>query len=152
MALVSKRSEDRTHFETVSQHLEEIIGSTEDATNTILENVEAINELTEKIRLSGAMGMVPLLRNQIYERATNTIENCTFQDITGQRVSRIIQSLDFVEQRVNAMIELMGRADIESLGITLPDSDQREGDDALLNRPQLPGEEISQDEIDKIFA
>jgi hypothetical protein len=73
VALVSKRSEDRTHFETVSQHLEEIIGSTEDATNTILENVEAINELTEKIRLSGAMGMVPLLRNQIYERATSTI-------------------------------------------------------------------------------
>jgi chemotaxis protein CheZ len=57
-----------------------------------------------------------------------------------------------VEQRVNAMIELMGRADIESFSITLPDSDQREGDDALLNGPQLPGEEISQDEIDKIFA
>jgi chemotaxis protein CheZ len=152
VAMVSKRSEERTHFETVSQHLEEIIGSTEDATNTILENVESINELTEKIRLSGAMGKVPLLCNQIDERATNAIEACTFQDITGQRVSRIIKSLDFVEQRVNAMIELMGRSDIESLGITLPDSDQRHGDDALLNGPQLPGEEISQDEIDKLFA
>ena len=152
VAMVSKRSEDRTPFETVSQHLEEIIGSTENATNTILENVEAINALTDKIRLSGAMGKVPLLCNQIDERATNAIEACTFQDITGQRVSKIIMSLDFVEQRVNAMIELMGRADIESLGITLPDSDQRKGDDALLNGPQLPGEEISQDEIDKLFA
>ncbi|MBL4719912.1 MAG: hypothetical protein JKY20_02115 [Alphaproteobacteria bacterium] len=152
VALVSKRSDDRTHFETVSQHLEEIVGSTESATNTILENVEAINTLAESIQASGAMGKVPLLCTRISEHAMNAIQACTFQDITGQRVSRIIKSMDFVEQRVNAMIELMGRSDIESLGISLPENDAREGDDALLNGPQLPGEEISQDEIDKLFA
>ncbi len=46
----------------------------------------------------------------------------------------------------------MGRTDIEALGIELPDADQRSGDEALLNGPQLPAEEIPHDETDKLFA
>ncbi len=49
------------------------------------------------------------------------------------------------------MIDLWGRDDIEGMGIELPD-DKPTGDEALLNGPQIPGEEISQDDIDKLFA
>jgi chemotaxis protein CheZ len=152
VARVSQRSDDRTHFESVSQHLEEIVGSTENATNQILEHIEGIDNLADEIRSSGALGRVPELCDKINEHTMQAIEACTFQDITGQRIGRIISSMEFVEQRVNAMIELMGRTDIETLGVELPEQDQRTGDDALLNGPQLPGEEISQDEIDKLFA
>lgn len=152
VARVSKRSDDRTHFESVSQHLEEIVGSTENATNQILEHIEGIDNVADEIRASEDLGQMPDLCDKINEHTMQAIEACTFQDITGQRISRIINSMEFVEQRVNAMIELMGRTDIEALGVELPESDQRTGDDALLNGPQLPGEEISQDEIDKLFA
>ena len=79
------------------------------------------------------------------------IEACTFQDITGQRITRVFKSMQFVEDRVNAMIDLWGREDIEALGIELP-KETPTGDEALLNGPQLPGEEISQEDIDKLFA
>lgn len=153
IAMINKREDDdRTHFQSVSEHLGEIVGSTEDATHRILEDIESIDSITEEIRNSGAMGTVPLLCNKINEHTGSALEACTFQDLTGQRVTRIIKSLEFVEQRVNAMIDLWGRSDIEALGISLPPIEQRTGDEALLNGPQLPGEEISQDEIDKLFA
>ena len=152
VARVSQRSDDRTHFESVSQHLEEIVGSTENATNQILEHIEGVDNAADEIRAAEDLGQVPALCDKINDHTMQAIEACTFQDITGQRISRIINSMEFVEQRVNAMIELMGRTDIETLGVELPEQDQRTGDDALLNGPQLPGEEISQDEIDKLFA
>ena len=91
------------------------------------------------------------LLDQITSNGSDVFEACSFQDITGQRINKVVRSVTYVEERVNAMIDLWGREDIEALGIELP-TDTRTGDEALLNGPQLPGEEISQDEIDKLFA
>jgi chemotaxis protein CheZ len=141
----------RTRFETVSEQLDAIVQSTEDATNGILEQLEDIDELVVQIRQSNAAGDVGALCDKIGEKTMRAIEACTFQDVTGQRITRVFKSIQFVEERVNAMIDLWGRDDIEALGIELPD-DKPVGDEALLNGPQLPGEEISQEEIDKLFA
>ena len=81
------------------------------------------------------------------------IECCTFQDITGQRVGKIVKSLQFVVERINAMVVLWGRDDIESVMKEIGmEMEMPEGDEALRNGPQLPGESISQDDIDKLFA
>lgn len=151
IAHVSVRDDDRTHFEAASEHLDAIVESTEVATNGILEQLEGIDELVEEIREAVGDQHVSQLCDKISQRTMNAIEACTFQDITGQRVSRVIKSMKFVEERVDAMIDLWGRDDIEALGIELP-SNKPTGDEALLNGPQIPGEEISQDEIDKLFA
>lgn len=151
IAHMNAADDDRTRFETVAEHLDAVVKSTEDATNGILEQLEGIDELVDQIRLSGAVGRVPLLCTKISEKTMLAVEACTFQDITGQRITRVVKSMQFVEERVNAMIDLWGRDDIEALGIELP-TETRTGDEALLNGPQLPGEEISQEEIDKLFA
>jgi chemotaxis protein CheZ len=78
------------------------------------------------------------------------MEACTFQDITGQRVTKIIRSMQFVEERVLAMVDLMGRDSVEKKAAVL--SDETPEKDPLLNGPQLPGNAISQDDIDKLFA
>jgi len=149
---INSRLDERTHFQSVSDHLDEIVTSTESATDTILEQIEGIEGFVEEIRNSGAVGRVPELCDQINEKTTAAIESCTFQDITGQRVNRIVKSMQFVEERVDAMVDLWGRADIEALRDEFGDVDDRTGDEALLNGPQLPGESISQDDIDKLFA
>ena len=143
--------DERTRFESVAQQLDAIVKSTEDATNGILEQLEGIDDLVEQIRQSGADKNVSLLCDKIGEKSMRAIEACTFQDITGQRITRVFKSMQFVEDRVNAMIDLWGREDIEALGIELP-KETPTGDEALLNGPQLPGEEISQEDIDKLFA
>ncbi|NKB58800.1 MAG: hypothetical protein GKS00_20920 [Alphaproteobacteria bacterium] len=146
------RMDERTHFQSVSEHLDEIVTSTEQETDNILEQIEEIDTFVEEIRASGAVGRVHLLCDQITEKTMAAIESCTFQDITGQRVNRIVKSMQFVEERVNAMVDLWGRDDIEALRQEFGEEDTRDGDEALLNGPQLPGESISQDDIDKLFA
>ncbi len=151
IAHVTSPDENRTHFESASEHLDAIVESTEVATNGILEQLEDIDGITDEIREVADNEKVSELCDQVAQKAMNAIEACTFQDITGQRVSRVIRSMNFVEERVNAMIDLWGREDIEALGFEFPD-DKPTGDEALLNGPQIPGEEISQDDIDKLFA
>ena len=64
-----------------------------------------------------------------------------------------MKSLQFVEERIDAMVALWGRDDIESVMEKIGmEMEMPEGDEALLNGPQLPGESISQDDIDKLFA
>ena len=75
------------------------------------------------------------------------------EDITGQRVGKIVKSIQFVEERIDAMVALWGRDDIETILTEVgAEMEMPEGDEALLNGPQLPGESISQDEIDALFA
>lgn len=153
IAQVNVRMDERTHFQTASDHLDEIVHSTEQATNGILEQLEGIDNIADEIRGCASDDTLTTLCDRINEKTMAAIESCTFQDITGQRVHRIIKSLQFVEERVNAMVELWGRDDIETVLVSLGENVHAdEGDEALLNGPQLPGESISQDDIDKLFA
>jgi chemotaxis protein CheZ len=39
-------------------------------------------------------------------------EACSFQDITGQRITKVVRSLTYVETRVNKLIEAWGRSEL----------------------------------------
>jgi chemotaxis protein CheZ len=75
---------------------------------------------------------------------------CTFQDITGQRVTKVVRSMKFVEERVNSMVELLGRETIEKLSTDMPAEEKTE-EEKLLEGPQMAGAAISQDNIDALF-
>ena len=57
--------------------------------------------------------------------------------------------MTYVEDRVNALIEVWGKDEIDKIGVK-PDKEKTE-DEKLLHGPALEGEGISQDEIDKLF-
>ncbi len=150
IATVSKREDDQTAFESMSDQLDAIIAATEQATNTILEAMETIGDKVEALRGADDASARGPLCDQISDATMQVMEACAFQDITGQRVTKIVSSVKFVEERVNAMAELWGREEIEELMGTLPD-DKPTGDEALMHGPQLPDDAISQEEIDKLF-
>lgn len=153
IAQINVREDERTHFESASDHLDEIVMSTEKATDSILEQLEEIDSTVDEIRESKDSERVSALCDQINDKTMAAIESCTFQDITGQRVGKIVKSLQFVEERINAMVALWGRDDIEAILAEVgAEMEKPEGDEALLNGPQLPGESISQDDIDALFA
>ena len=81
------------------------------------------------------------------------MEACSFQDITGQRITKIVRSMKFVEERVDKMVQLWGRAEIENLASSLDLSSEEDERDKRLNLsgPQMPDEAISQDDIDALF-
>ena len=138
-----------SNFRNMSDHLDAIIAHTDSATHAILQNLEEISDLVGKIQDKVNDAETTALCDQAMEKTTNAMESCTFQDITGQRVTKIIRSMQFVEERVGAMVELMGRDSVEKQASELPPEEQS---DTLLNGPQLPGNAISQDDIDKLFA
>ncbi|MCC7259436.1 MAG: protein phosphatase CheZ, partial [Alphaproteobacteria bacterium] len=80
---------------------------------------------------------------------TKIYEACTFQDLTGQRVNKVIKILKEVDARIARMLQLFGG---DAAVTALPRRDERTGDERLLNGPQLPDQAPSQDDIDALFA
>lgn len=138
-----------SNFKNMSDHLDAIIAHTDSATHAILQNLEEISDLVCQIQDKVKDAETSELCDQAIEKTTNAMESCTFQDITGQRVTKIIRSMQFVEERVGAMVEFMGRDSVEKEASELPPEKVK---DPMLNGPQLPGNAISQDDIDKLFA
>ena len=76
-------------------------------------------------------------------------EACAFQDITGQRVGKIVKTLLYVEERVNALIAMWGP---EALSHAQPlETEETDSDKKLLSGPQLAGQGVSQDDVDVLL-
>lgn len=143
---------DQTRFEGMADQLDAIVGATETATNAILERMETVDTIVEKLRDTNDPKARAALCDKIGVETMQTIEACTFQDITGQRVTKIVRSMKFVEERVNTMVDLWGEEEIDRLATEFAAENKPTGDEALLQGPALDMEaSISQDEIDKLF-
>jgi chemotaxis regulatin CheY-phosphate phosphatase CheZ len=121
--------------------LDAIVQQTEEATNTIMEAAEEIMGAdTENHEAYQATTMDAVMR---------IFEACSFQDITGQRISKVVQTLAHIEERVLELRNLMGitAEDIQEA----IDDDSPEGDAALLSGPALEGEGIDQNTVDQLM-
>ena len=75
-------------------------------------------------------------------------EACSFQDLTGQRVTKVISTLRHIEERVTKFAGALGVTDSASEE-SAEDARKRE---LLLNGPAMNGPATSQDDIDALFA
>lgn len=142
-----------TRFKNMADQLDAIMEHTDSATHSILHSLEEITDLADKLQSTVKDPETASICDALINRTTNAMEACTFQDITGQRVNKIVRSMKFVEERVNAMVELMGREGIMEAADELDqDHVMTEEKRHDLHGPQLPGDCISQDDIDKLFA
>lgn len=132
--------------------LDAVVCGTEDATNQILSAVEAIEE-NATFLANSLTGDEGLAAATIQEKVLSIYEACNFQDITGQRISKVVEALRFVSERTERMIEIWGGMD-SFANIEQKNPDTREGDDLLKNGPALESDEnlASQDDIDALFA
>lgn len=124
-----------------TEELDEVVRSTERATSDILNAAERI------IELAGAEA-TPAAARQIGEQATEIMTACSFQDLTGQRITKVVNTLRYLERRVNAMIQIWGVDD--RVAPVAAEADGRP-DAHLLNGPARAGEGRSQAEIDAIL-
>jgi len=116
-----------------------IVETTESAANQIMQAVDEI--MNVRVDLSPAA-----YRSFVEEKCLAVLEACSFQDITGQRITKVVETLLTLEDKLAALSSLLGeepQADAEAAP---------EGDAVLLNGPAMPGEGVDQDEIDKLFA
>jgi chemotaxis protein CheZ len=132
-----------------STELDAVVQATEDATNVILESTEKIEELAQKIHNNADNDDDRGAADDIMETSIKMIEACNFQDLTGQRITKVVGALKYVEDRINAMIEIWGEEDIADVDASV--ADETDSDKNLLNGPAMDGEGIDQDDIDALF-
>jgi chemotaxis protein CheZ len=149
---IAQQPEGQTRFEKMSDQLDAVLTSTGEATHSVLEGLEDISSTAEELRDIPDPAKVEELCDRITEKSMKGMEACSFQDLTGQRITKIVHSLRFIEERVDAMMEICGREGIEALVGELPPDNENLTDGVALQGPQLPGEAVSQDEIDKLFS
>ena len=125
-------------FSTTTDELEEIVAETACATNRIMDAAEIV----EKV----ASSLEPEAANKLMDAVTNIYEASAFQDITGQRITKIVRALQSLEDKLASLASAFGPLD-ESPAVEKP-----EGDAALLNGPQLEKTAASQTDIDALFA
>ena len=149
IAAIDRPSEDGDRFESMGEQLEAVVAATGAATNTIMESMESnealLGELREKITDPGQIALL----DQITNNGNDVFEACSFQDITGQRVNKVVKSVTYVEERVNALVDIWGKDQID--GIEVLADREKTNDEKLLNGPQLEGQGLSQDDIDQLF-
>jgi len=149
-ALKPKDAED-DRLIAVTFELDAIVSSTERATEQILEAAEKIELIGKEIQAHAADSYVSRLVEDIGDTVGNIFEACNFQDITGQRITKVVKTLKYVEDRINAMIEIWGPENIADVSPKIFE-EHRDDDSKLLNGPQLENKGISQAEIDSLFG
>lgn len=135
----------------VAGELDAVVDATERATTTILAAVEEIETYAACIKAAKKGGSADA--EAILERTVAMYEACNFQDLTGQRIGKIVGVLKFVEERLDRMIGLWGGLDAFRGLDDMPDSAPVDPDRALLNGPRLdedPGH-VDQSDIDALF-
>ncbi|WP_169544553.1 protein phosphatase CheZ [Sneathiella aquimaris] len=134
----------------MTDQLDAVVGDTEGATNAILEAVEVIEDKNESLQLNATDPDEIEITEGISNAIMKIYEACNFQDITGQRISKVVGTLKFVEDRIAAMIDILG-GDGELAEIETISQPSRMDGEVELSGPTVEGHEISQDEIDALF-
>ncbi len=127
------------------EQLDAIVKSTEEAAETIMDAADAVGQIAEEVE--GDNG------GKLEEISTTLFQASSFQDLTGQRITKVTRTLGHLEERLNALADAIGDEYIEPEEDVERDDEGIVQDDAdLLHGPQLEGEGNSQAEIDAILA
>jgi chemotaxis protein CheZ len=132
------------HIPMATDELDAVVGATAEATGVILDAAESLERLADAMPAGAG--------DDIRNIATRIYEACNFQDVTGQRITKVVRALKHIEENIDALLSAFGD------GVTPPgapgESDGRSpgGERELLHGPQLPQEANKQDDIDAILA
>ena len=136
----------------VNGELGAVVGGTEEATQQILEAAESIDQAASALTKVNSPDQQKLLSEEIQERVVSIFEACNFQDLTGQRIRKVMNTMKFIENHITIMMDIWGGVDAIKAHAP-PIVDTREGDARLLNGPKLQDDvgHASQDDIDALF-
>jgi chemotaxis protein CheZ len=124
-----------------TDELDAIVDHTAVATNAILESCELLESLGADVTGESA--------GKLQDAVTKIYEACSFQDITGQRITKIVTTLKTIEAKVAQIITAFGVQRAEPEPHVAPPA---KSDADLLHGPQLPSNAMDQSDIDKLLA
>jgi chemotaxis protein CheZ len=126
-----------------TDELDAVVQATASATHRIMDAADVLMDLAGKLDATDSA--------RAMEAINSIFEACSFQDITGQRVNKVVGLLRNIQERISNMVERTGAEEMATApraSALLP----QDPDQALLNGPALPGQGRSQSEIDALLA
>lgn len=139
------------HIPTANDELDAVVGATEQATFQIFDACDVV---------SGIAGAIdPENSAKLTDAVTRIYEACNFQDVTGQRITKVVKALKHIEAKVDTLVTALGGGTIPQV-VAAPAAivDAPEilavdpGSGVPMHGPALPGEGISQADIDALLA
>jgi chemotaxis protein CheZ len=133
---------NRQDLPTATDELDAVVLATADATGVILAGMEEMEKL--------AATLPPEQAAPIGDIVIRIYEACGFQDITGQRITKVVRTLKHIESKIEALLAVFGH--------DLPEPPEPEPEPVdeqakLLNGPALPSAGgNTQADIDALLA
>jgi chemotaxis protein CheZ len=135
----------KTHIPNAADELGAVVEATREAAEKIMDAADEMQGVAEELDAE--------LAARISDIATKIYEASSFQDITGQRIAKVVGTLQHIEEKISRLAALFGdtsvadadKMAVDEEGVALDAKD-------LLNGPQMAAEASSQDEIDALLA
>lgn len=132
---ISKEVLDKNFIPNTNMDLRSVIIQTEKSVTGILDVCDEINKLSKEIDNRK-------IREELIIKSTKILEICNFQDLTGQRIQKIVHHLSEIESIIYKMLHFL-KPDLRLK--------YQSKKDELLNGPQSSEDAPSQDSIDALF-
>lgn len=133
----------RSRLPGAHDELGNVVSATATATNSIMASAEEI--------LGYDDDTLEAYRERVQAKVMEIFEACSFQDITGQRITRVVEHLNQIEKRLSRFASAVNARDAD----VAPDKDdaakQTRKDVLMLHGPQDAGEGVAQSDIDALF-
>lgn len=126
------------------RELDLIVQATADATDTIMGCAEAI--------MAADASDPAAYKAFVDEKMITLFEACSFQDLTGQRVRKVVETLGQIEKRVTRFATVINAEDVGGFADAAEQRRAERADALLLNGPQAAGQAIEQAEIDAMMG
>jgi chemotaxis protein CheZ len=135
-------------FVRAAGELSAAVAGMEKATQKILHEAEGIDECARALTATLQDDYKRGLAQDIQDHTVKVYEACNFQDLAGQRIAKVIETLNLVEQQLSAML-----ARCDGRAAETPAQRAAVGN-GLINGPKLDGDtgHASQRDIDQIFG
>jgi chemotaxis protein CheZ len=136
-----------------TRELDAVAGGAEHAIQQILAAAEDIDEAANTLSAAIKNAQERALAQDIRDQVVHIFEACNFQDLAGQRISKVLATLKFIDDRITRMMDIWGGIDAFK-DLTAAAIAARTPEPVLLNGPKLEGDSghASQDEIDQLFG
>ncbi|MEA4836811.1 MAG: protein phosphatase CheZ, partial [Rhodospirillaceae bacterium] len=151
ISAIRPKDTDNDRLAIVTNELDAIVDATERATQGILESAETVDDLARKLHARAEDQETVQDIEAIQNAVVRIFEESNFQDITGQRISKVVKTLQFIEDRLNRMIDIWGHDSLAEAPVAPVEDIAVDEDSKLLNGPALGDQGISQADIDKLF-
>ncbi len=127
-----------------SGQLDQVIATTEEAATRIMDAAEEIAELSTS--MEGEMA------ERLETISTHIFEASSFQDITGQRVTKVVNTLKYLEEKLESLAHAIGDTDSHIKAQEEKNATDDPGEEDLLHGPQCQVTGNDQDDIDALLA